>query len=156
MADTLAVGQPCPQFHLPATYAKILDLKDYKGKRSLLLVIYPGVNDGPSARFFKSLRDAYKEIKALGAEVIAIGPDNQRLQSIFAYKNNLPFPFLIDEAREHAKMFRAMGSDGQTIETTVYVVDTSGIIRLAEPGHPPVERLVEALRATGPAPQSVA
>ncbi len=148
-SDTLPVGSPCPQFHLPSSYAKILDLKDYKGKKSLVLVVYPEVNHPEATSYLRALRDAYKGFKTLGAEVIAIGPDNQRLQSIYSYKNNLPFPFLIDEAREHARLFKATAADGRTIETTVYVVDRGATIRMAERGYPSVDRIVEALKGTG-------
>ncbi len=149
MSNVLPVGSPCPQFHLPSSYAKILDLKDYKGKKSLVVIVYPEVNHPEATSYLRSVRDVYKDIKALGAEVIAIGPDNQRLQSIYSYKNNLPFPFLIDEAREHARMFKATGPDGRTIENTVYVVDKGAMIRLGEQGYPLVDRLLEALKGMG-------
>jgi peroxiredoxin Q/BCP len=150
MADTLPVGSPCPAFHLPATYAKILDLKDYRGKRNLVLIVYPGVNDAEATKYLQGYRNAYKDIKALGTEVIAIGPDSQRLQSIYAYRNNLPFPFLIDEAREHVQMFKALAPDNNTIEVTTYLVDKGGTIRLAEKGFPPVQRIMDALKGMTP------
>lgn len=150
MSDVLPVGSPCPQFHLPSSYAKILDLKDYKGKKSLVVIVYPEVNHPEATTYLRSVRDVYKDIKALGAEVIAIGPDNQRLQSIYSYKNNLPFPFLIDEAREHARMFGAMEQDGKTILTTVYVVDKGATIRMAERGYPPLGHIVQALKGVAP------
>lgn len=150
MSDILPVGTPCPPFHLPSSYAKILDLKDYKGKKSLVLILYPEVNHPEATSYFKSVREAYGDIKALGAEVIAIGPDNQRLQSIYSYKNALPFPFLIDEAREHARMFNATEQDGKTIRNTVYVVDRGATIRLAVRGYPPVDHIVGALKGIIP------
>ncbi len=149
MSEPLPPGSPCPPFHLPATYAKILDLKDYKGRKNLLVIVYPEVNHPEATPFLKAVRDAYKDIKGLGAEVIAIGPDNQRLQSIYSYKNNLPFPFLIDEAREHARMFKATAEDGKTVQNTVYVVDRGATIRLAERGYPSMEILVDTLRRLG-------
>lgn len=146
MEPPIVPGTPCPQFHLPATYAKILDLKDYKGKKSLVIIVYPEVNHPEATTYLKAVRDVYKEIKGLGAEVIAIGPDNQRLQSIYSYKNNLPFPFLIDEAREHAKLFKALDDDGRTIRNTVYVVDKGATILFSERGYPAPDLLVGTLR----------
>lgn len=149
--DPLPVGEEAPTFHLPATYARIMDTKDFRGKKDLLMLFCPpGDSDPENTEYLCALRDRAPEIKALDVEIIGVSPANQRFQSIFAYRHNLPFPFLIDERKECLADFHAVEEDG-SIAPTTYVVDRGNVVRLAERGFPPVDRLVEALEALGEA-----
>lgn len=143
--DPLPVSDEAPTFHLPATYARILDAKDYRGKKNLLLIFCPPADTAPeNTEYLCAIRDRAPEIKALDTEIIGISPANQRFQSIFAYRNNLPFPFLIDEAKECAGDFHAV-SEGGGIDPTTYVIDRDYVIRLAARGFPDVEELIAIL-----------
>ncbi len=143
--DPLPVSEEAPTFHLPATYARILDTKDYRGKKNLLLLFCPPADsDSENTEYLCAIRDRAPEIKELNTEIIGISPANQRFQSIFAYRHNLPFPFLIDEAKECAADFHAVSEDSGIAPTT-YVIDRDNVIRLAARGFPEVEELIAAL-----------
>lgn len=144
--DPLPVGEEAPLFHLPATNARILDTKDFRGKKRLLMLFCPpGDSDPENTEYLTSIRDRAKEIKAMDVEIIGVSPANQRFQSIFGYRHNLPFPFLIDERKECLSDFRTVGDDGGILPTT-YLIDLAYVVRLAERGFPDVERVVEAVR----------
>ncbi len=122
-----------------------MDTKDFRGKKDLLMVFCPPEDSDPgNTEYLCTLRDRAPEIKALNVEIIGVSPANQRFQSIFAYRHNLPFPFLIDERKECLTDFRAVEEDG-TIAPTTYIVDRANVVRLAERGFPEVDRLVKAL-----------
>lgn len=74
-----------------------------------------------------------------------MSPENQRFQSIYAYRNNLPFPFLMDLAKECAADYHALAEDEAIVPTT-YVVDREYTIRLAERGAPEVDQIVGVLQ----------
>ncbi len=143
--DPLAIGEKAPNFHLPATYARILDTKDFQGKKNLLMIFCPPENSDPkNTDYLCSIRDHAPEIKGMNVEIIGVSPSNQRFQSIFAYRHNLPFPFLIDEKKECLADFQAVEEDG-SIAPTTYIIDREYVIRLAERGFPDVSQLLRAL-----------
>ena len=143
--DPIAIGEEAPKFHLPATYARILDTTDYKGKKNLLLLFCPpSDSSAENTEYVCRIRDRAQEIKELNTEIIGISPANQRFQSIFAYRNNLPFPFLIDEDKECGAVFHAMEEDG-SIAPTTYIIDREYRIQFSERGFPEVDQIVQVL-----------
>ncbi|HEV2310247.1 MAG TPA: AhpC/TSA family protein [Acidimicrobiia bacterium] len=57
------------------------------------------------------LRDEYQELKAKGAEVVAVGTGSQRYAAAFADDEHIPFPVLVDDdaAAAHAAGVRRVG-----------------------------------------------
>ncbi|MEE9173592.1 MAG: redoxin domain-containing protein [Thermoplasmata archaeon] len=145
--DPIPVGEKAPRFHLPATYARIFDTRDFKGKKNLVLMFCPPADSSEeNTAYLGRVRDQTAEIKATDTEIIGISPSNQRFQSIFVYRNSLPFAFLIDEAKGCAEDFHALAEDG-SIAPTTYVVDKEYVIRMAERGYPEVNLILKALEA---------
>lgn len=143
--DPIPVGEKAPRFHMPSTYARIMDTRDLKGKKNLVLMFCPPADSSKeNTAYLGRVRERATEIKATDTEIIGISPSNQRFQSIFVYRNSLPFPFLIDEAKECAADFHALAEDG-SIAPTTYVVDKEYIIRMAERGYPEVSLILKAL-----------
>ena len=143
--DPIPVGEKAPRFHMPSTYARIMDTRDLKGKKNLVLIFCPPADSSEeNTAYLGRVRERAAEIKASDTEIIGISPSNQRFQSIFVYRNSLPFPFLIDEAKECAADFHALAEDG-SIDPTTYVVDKEYIIRMAERGYPEVSLILKAL-----------
>ncbi|MFQ5918714.1 MAG: peroxiredoxin family protein [Thermoplasmata archaeon] len=143
--DPIAVGERAPRFHMPATNARILDTRDFKGKKNLVLIFCPPADSSKeNTAYLGRVRERAEEIKATDTEIIGISPSNQRFQSIFVYRENLPFPFLIDEAKGCAEDFHALAEDG-SIAPTTYVVDKEYVIRVAERGFPDPGLILEAL-----------
>lgn len=145
--DPLPVGEKSPKFHLPSTYARILDTKDFLGKKNVLFVLCPPADsDEENTAYLKRLRDRAAEIREYDTEIIGVSPSNQRYQSIFAYRNNLPFTFLIDEHKDSFEDFNALAEDGSVVPTT-YLLDRESVVRMAERGFPSVDDILETLTA---------
>jgi peroxiredoxin len=49
------------------------------------------------------LRDTYDEIRAAGADVVAVGTGNQRYAKRFVVDESIPFPVLVDDHAEAAR-----------------------------------------------------
>jgi peroxiredoxin Q/BCP len=143
--DPIPVGEKAPRFHLPATYARIFDTRDFQGRKNLVLIFCPPSDSSEAnTAYLGRVRDHADDIKATDTEIIGISPANQRYQSIFVYRQNLPFPFLIDEAKGCAEDFHAVDEEG-SIAPTTYVVDKEYVIRMAERGFPDPGLILEAL-----------
>jgi thioredoxin-dependent peroxiredoxin len=93
------VGDPAPQFSLPATYAERISLKDYLGK-FVVLYFYPKDMTSGCTVEACDFRDASVEMKKLGAVVLGISPDSVASHQKFTEKEHLNFPLLADE--DHA------------------------------------------------------
>ncbi len=144
--DPIPLGEEAPKFHLPATYARILDTSDYKRKKNLLMLFCPpSDSSSENTEYLSRIRERAQEIKDLNTEIIGVSPANQRFQSIFAYRNNLPFPFLIDEDKACAADFQAVAKD-KSIEPTTYILDRDYVVRFAEKGYPEVGRILDVLK----------
>ena len=50
------------------------------------------------------MRDAYEDIKALGAEVVAIGTGDERYARRFVEEERIPYPVLVDDDAEAARV----------------------------------------------------
>ena len=58
------------------------------------------------------MRDTYEDIKAAGADVVAVGTGNQRYARRFVEEERIPFPVLVDD---HAHAARAASVDPGSI-----------------------------------------
>lgn len=113
---------------------------------NLLLLFCPPADSSPeNTAYLHTIRERAPEIKGLHTEIIGISPANQRFQSIYGYRNNLPFPFLIDMAKECAADYHAVAEDGE-VRPTTYVVDREYVIRFAAQGFPEVDEIVGVLQ----------
>ncbi len=110
----------------------------------MLLFCPPADSSPENTEYLRTIRNSAQDIKQLNTEIIGVSPANQRFQSIYAYRNNLPFPFLIDEAKECALDFHAVSEDGD-IEPTTYVIDRECVIRHAARGFPELDEIMAVL-----------
>lgn len=140
----LSENQKVPQFSLPDASGKKIKLSDFKGK-TLVLYFYPKDDTPGCTKEACNFRDIYSELKALGAEVVGISPDDQKSHSAFAAKYNLPFPLLSDEKKEVAKLFGALKSDGSILRST-FIIGKDGKLKKAFFGVDPQEHHHEVLK----------
>lgn len=146
MADLLPVGIRAPEFSLPATGGNRVGLSDFRGRRHLIMVFYPG-NDTPGCnRQLSALRDDLEHFAKAGAAVIAVNPAGLASHERYSKKFNLNFPLLSDSKRGVAKAFRALKDNGTSIQRTVYIIDKGGIIQYARQGTAPHEELYHTLQ----------
>ena len=72
----LCVGQPLPEFKLPQTDGKLLDIKDVTGKNKVTLVHFYATNSFERNRFQGELRVLYKKYHNKGLDIIGVSSDN--------------------------------------------------------------------------------
>ncbi|MCH7923866.1 MAG: peroxiredoxin [Nitrospinae bacterium] len=146
MADLLTVGIRAPEFSLPATGGQTVSLRDFKGRRHLIMVFYPG-NDTPGCnRQLSALRDDLEHFAEAGAGVVAVNPASVASHERYAKKFNLSFPLLSDSKREVAQAFHALHENGTSVQRTVYIIDKGGIIQYAKQGMAPHGELFHTLQ----------
>ena len=63
----------------------------------------------------------------------------------YKQKFNLPFPLLSDADRSVSHAYHAVKANGRSIQRSVLIIDTHGVIRYLKRGMPKDSELLEAL-----------
>jgi len=123
------VGDKAPDFALPDQSGKVVSLKDFLGKRSIVLYFYPKDFTVGCTTEAKSFSERYEEFKELGAEVIGVSSDTVESHESFASQCNAAFTLLSDEGGRVRSVYGVESSLGLIPGRVTYVIDRSGIVR---------------------------
>lgn len=118
----LQTGEPAPDFALSDPAGRTVSLADLAGKH-VILYFYPKDDTPGCTKEACGFRDAWNDLRALGAVVIGVSPDLSASHHRFAEKYGLPFQLLSDPDR------RAMEAYGAYGEKTSYGRKVTGVIR---------------------------
>ncbi|MGD1044979.1 MAG: thioredoxin-dependent thiol peroxidase [Bacteroidota bacterium] len=130
----LKIGQKAPDFKLASSDGKILNLKDFAGKK-IVLYFYPKDNTSGCTKEACSFESNRTAIKKKGTVIIGVSADSVGSHMKFAEKYGLSFPLLSDEKKEVLKSYgvwkeKSMyGKKYFGIERTTVVIDEMGIVR---------------------------
>ena len=145
------VGEPAPDFTLPAIAGNQIALSQFRGKKHVVLSFVPAAwtpvcsDQWPGYNIVKDLFDAHDAV------LLGITVDN--IPTLFAWTNQMGelwFPVLSDfwPHGAVADTYGVLRSDGIS-ERAIFIIDRGGIIRYINVGdintRPPLEDLVGAL-----------
>ena len=145
------VGEPAPDFTLPAIAGNQITLSQFRGKKNVVLSFVPAAwtpvcsDQWPGYNIVKDLFDAHDAV------LLGITVDN--IPTLFAWTNQMGelwFPVLSDfwPHGAVADTYGVLRSDGIS-ERAIFIIDKGGIIRYINVGdintRPPLEDLVGAL-----------
>ena len=120
---TLKVGDKAPDFNVPASNGKQISLKDFKGKKRVILYFYPK-DDTPGCTVEAcGFRDKLKPIESKGAVVLGVSPDDNESHTKFIEKFKLPFLLLSDEDKTVSKAY------GVWVKKSMYGKEYMGVAR---------------------------
>jgi peroxiredoxin Q/BCP len=126
----LRVGDRAPEFFAITHRGEPISLRDFLGKRALILFFYPKDGTPLCTKEACSFRDSYEKFLAAGAEVIGISSDSNERHREFATKYELPFPLISDADGALRKLFGVSRTLGVLPGRVTYVIDRSGVVRL--------------------------
>jgi peroxiredoxin Q/BCP len=118
----LEAGEKPPEFTLKDAHGRTVSLDDLSGKH-VVLFFYPQDDTPGCTKEACGFRDAYDELRELGAVVLGVSSDDAESHERFAAKYRLPFTLLSDPDRS---VMRAYGAYG---EKTLYGKKVIGVIR---------------------------
>ncbi len=114
MADattTPKAGSPAPDFTLPARSGRAISLREFRGKKAVLVYFYPKDDTPGCTKEACSLRDGWSQLTRRGIEVLGVSRDDAASHNAFAAKFDLPFELLTDS--DH-RVHEAYGAWGQS------------------------------------------
>lgn len=149
------LGQPAPDFSLPADDGSLVSLTGLRG-RPVIVYFYPR-DDTPGCTVeacdFRDRNDAWA--RELGAVVLGISADSAAAHQRFRTKFSLNFPLLTDTNKDVIRAYGAFGrkvmygKEMQGILRSTFLIDANGVLVRAWPkvsvkGH--VDDVIAALR----------
>lgn len=128
----LPVGSVAPDFSATLGTGESFSLRDYSGKKNVVLFFYPkDFTSGCTAQVC-SFRDNYDELLQNEAMVVGVSYDSEATHRAFIEKHRLPFPLISDKGKSISRMYGTADRLGGLIsgaKRVTYVIDKEGIIR---------------------------
>jgi peroxiredoxin Q/BCP len=132
-------GDKAPEVQLPATQiakvlpdkkdAKTISLKDFEGKKNVVLYFYPKAMTPGCTKESCAFRDRIEKFADLDTVIIGISADTVADQEKFTEKEKLNFPLFADDDLKAAKAFGVMMPDRPLTKRQTFVIDKKGVIR---------------------------
>lgn len=117
------VGKKAPEFSAPESKGQTVSLKDFRGKKNVVLYFYPK-DDTPGCTVEAcGFRDGIKSIEKVDAIVLGVSPDHIRSHENFVKKFNLPFILLSDTEKKICQDY------GVWVEKSMYGKKYMGVTR---------------------------
>lgn len=126
---TLQVGDRTPDFTLPSATGENVSIKDFLGKKAVVVYFYPKDDTPGCTAESCAFRDSYEVFKEAGAEIIGISGDSVESHQQFASKHKLPFILLSDRGDKVRKLFDVPSTLFILPGRVTYVIDKEGIVR---------------------------
>ncbi|MFQ5715329.1 MAG: thioredoxin-dependent thiol peroxidase [Candidatus Scalinduaceae bacterium] len=148
---TLKEGINAPEFNLPASNGKNVALKDFKGKKRIILYFYPRDNTPGCTTEACGFRDSLKAIEKKDAVVLGVSPDGLSSHNKFIEKFNLPFILLSDEEKKTCRDYgvwvkkKMYGKEHMGIARTTFIIGKDGKIEKIYKKVKPAEHSEEIL-----------
>ena len=144
--DLIPIGEPAPEFTAQASDGKTISLTDFRGRRHVVLVFYPGDNTPLCTAQLCAIRDTWSDFEAQNAVVFGVNPAGEAKHAGFVGRHRFPFPLLVDAGNAIAAQYGCKGWFG-LVKRSVYVIDTQGRVVYAKRGNPaPAEILAAIVR----------
>ncbi|CBN58938.1 MULTISPECIES: peroxiredoxin [Kamptonema] len=123
------VGETAPDFTLPSQTGSPVSLKDFRGKKSVVVYFYPKDDTPGCTAEACAFRDSYEVFSDAGAEVIGISEDSQQSHQQFAAKHNLPFTLLSDAGNKVRQLYGVPATLWVLPGRVTYVIDQEGVVQ---------------------------
>jgi peroxiredoxin Q/BCP len=128
------IGKTAPDFTLPSTSGEPISLKQFKGKKTVVLYFYPKDETPGCTKEACAFRDLSADFEKVGAVILGISNDPMESHLKFREKHKLPFELLSDEDASVSKAYgvykqkNLYGKKYMGIERTTFIIDRTGRI----------------------------
>ena len=123
------LGEPAPDFALPAIDGQTVRLGDYRGRKHVILYFYVKDDTPGCIREARGFTEVYPELRQLDAEVLGVSTDGPPSHRAFGAKCGIPYPLLSDTSKEVTKAYGALGWFGLLPKRITFVIDKQGVVR---------------------------
>ncbi|MGA8904115.1 MAG: peroxiredoxin [Candidatus Bathyarchaeia archaeon] len=126
MEIKVKAGDQAPDFEGPTSDGSRLGLKDFAGKKNVVLYFYPKDDTPGCMREACSFRDNLQSIRGMGAEIVGVSLDSIQSHDRFAKKYTLPFPLISDKDKRIATAYGVLKDLGLSTNRVTFIIDKNG------------------------------
>jgi alkyl hydroperoxide reductase subunit AhpC len=123
------LGQPAPDFSLPANTGETVTLSSYRGHQAVVLVFYP-LDFSPVCSLqlpeYSGRQDDFTEA---GAVVLGVNRDSTHTHKAWAAEYGIEVPLLADMNLQVARSYGVAIDERGVTQRAVFVVDKGGVVR---------------------------
>ncbi|GAB7389337.1 thioredoxin-dependent thiol peroxidase [Bacillaceae bacterium] len=129
--EKLVVGEPVPDFTLPASNGEAVSLSDFRGK-NVVLYFYPKDMTPGCTNEACDFRDHHAAFADCNTVVIGVSADELPSHAKFIEKHQLPFLLLSDTDHQVCERFgvwkrkKNFGKEYMGIERSTFLIDKEG------------------------------
>jgi peroxiredoxin len=136
----LKVGDPAPEFSLPATTGKEVKLSDFRGKATVVLAFFPAAFTGGCTKEVAGYQEGLAKFAETGAQIFGVSTDNVPSLRKFAEEQKLSYPLLSDfVSRKVSQAYGVLNAERGLANRTTFVIDRDGRIQHVEQGSSAVD-----------------
>jgi len=128
MAIIIKQGETAPSFEGLTSDGSKLYLKDFIGKKNVVLYFYPKDDTLGCTKEACSFRDNIKSLKDLDAEIVGVSLDSVDSHKKFKEKYHLPFMLLSDKDKRIATAYGVLKETGTSASRVTFIIDKKGKI----------------------------
>ena len=131
MNPAAEVGQPAPDFELPASDGKTYKLSEFKGKQAVVVAWFPKAFTGGCTKECKSLKASGNLVKAFNVAYFTASCDEQdgeKGNTAFAKSLELDYPILSDPTRATALKYGLVSDAKGNAKRVTFIVGKDGKI----------------------------
>ncbi len=128
MQIKIKVGDTAPNFEGPTADGSLLSLKDFVGKKNVVLYFYPKDDTPGCTKEACSFRDNLQQIRSMDAEIVGVSLDSVESHKKFIAKYRLTFPLISDKEKHIARAYGVLSDTGTSTNRITFLIDKNGKI----------------------------
>jgi peroxiredoxin Q/BCP len=122
----IKVGDPAPDFEGPTAEGVRLGLKDFVGKKNVVLYFYPRDDTPGCTKEACSFRDNLQSIRSLDTEIVGVSLDGIESHKKFITKYRLTFPLISDKEKYIARAYGVLKDTRTSTSRVTFLIDKNG------------------------------
>ena len=126
-----AVGQPAPDFSLQSTSGETVSLREFRGRKHVLLAFFPLAFTSTCTAELCEMRDDYSAYERGDVVVLPISVDSVPTLKEFRKMHAMKTDLLSDFKREATIAYGVMWQDAFFANRAYFLIDKEGIVRWA-------------------------
>ena len=144
----LTVGMVAPDFTLQDEEGKSVKLMDFKGKKNVVIVFYPGDMTPGCTLQLCAIRDDWSKFVRKDTVVLGINHGDAESHGGFSKKYTFPFPLLVDAGKKISAKYGAIKTlfKAKVIRRSVVVINKQGQIIFLKRGMPKDADILKAIQ----------
>lgn len=131
---TTLEGMEAPEFTMKNENGETMSLKDFAGKKYVVLYFYPKDMTPGCTTQACDFRDAQEDFSELNAVILGVSADSEKQHTKFIDKHGLPFSLLVDEDHKVSEDYgvwvqkNMYGKEFMGIERSTFLIDPTGTV----------------------------